>query len=178
MWRGLGTAAPRSRTPLVVLAALLGLVVLVAVLAPGRRPVSQADCTAAPAAGRLWDFCAQPGIDASGNDLRRLSARNADLSGARLQRARLGKADLSYADLGAADLALADLSDARLLGASLRGVMLHHARLARADLRYADLTGAQLMGTDLRDARLDFAIWIDGRVCARHSLGACRALPR
>ena len=59
------------------------------------------------------------------------------------------RANLSYADLSSADLSYADLS-------------------------YADLSGAQTGGAMLQEARLDNTIWIDGRVCAVRSLGACR----
>jgi hypothetical protein len=51
--------------------------------------------------------------------------------------------------------------------------------LVGADLRNADLTDANLAGANLAHARLEGAnlsraVWVDGRVCAEGSLGACK----
>lgn len=65
-----------------------------------------------------------------------------------------------------------------LLGADLRGAQLINvdltgANLRYADLREADLSGAHLERADLTGTRLDGAVWIDGRICANNSVGAC-----
>lgn len=132
------------------------------------------DCGAPPAAGVNWNSC-----DFAGRSLNRARLARANLANARLLGADLGHARLDGADLGFAILEGADLRGAVLTGASLRGAILRRARLAGADLRdaelgYADLTGAELAGTRLTGARLDKAIWVDGRVCADGSVGACR----
>ncbi|MFZ5484474.1 MAG: pentapeptide repeat-containing protein [Pseudomonadota bacterium] len=127
------------------------------------------DCQQPPGEGVNWNGC---------------DKREAVLAGARLKNARLAKVKLERADLSAAELAYADLQGANLRGASLRGAALNAASLGQADLTGADLTGADLRfavltgafmeGVRLDGARLDQATWLDGRVCAVASVGACQ----
>lgn len=142
------------------------------------EPVSStADCRALPAPGVDWSYCRAAGRDLRGVDLSGARLRNALLEGALLSAATLAGGDLSYADLAGADLSGADLQAAVLKGASLRDARLSGAALAEADLRYANLTGADLQGASLAGADLSQATWIDGRVCADASIGACLARP-
>lgn len=138
---------------------------------------STANCRASPAPGVDWSYCRAAGRDLRGADLSGARLRNVVLEGAMLSAATLAGADLSYADLAGADLSGADLGAAVLKGASLRDTRLAGAALAEADLRYANLTGADLEGASLAGANLSEATWIDGRVCAEGSLGACLAQP-
>ncbi|RKZ89427.1 MAG: pentapeptide repeat-containing protein, partial [Gammaproteobacteria bacterium] len=48
-----------------------------------------------------------------------------------------------------------------------------YADLTNADLSYTDLTNANLGGSKLDNVRLGNAIWIDGQLCAPHSIGYC-----
>jgi hypothetical protein len=130
---------------------------------------STPDCNAPAAPGVNWTACTR--ADAS---LEAAALRSALLHDIDLRRARLARADLAYADLERARLAHADLRGARLLGANLSNTSLAGANLAAADLSHANLRGANLTSADLAGARLDHAIWLDGRVCAAGSLGACR----
>ena len=173
VWAGLRNSSAVARGPLLVVGALLGFVLVLSLLLSGREKVGVPDCAAAPSPAVNWDFCVKPAVQLDSTKLAGLSARNAKLMGARFVGASLREADFAYADMTAADFTLADLGAARLVGANLRNAQLNHARLAHSDLRFADLTGASLAGAELSGARLANAIWIDGRVCARNSIGAC-----
>jgi uncharacterized protein YjbI with pentapeptide repeats len=83
------------------------------------------------------------------------------------------KCDLSAADLSRANLSGANLFDAKLLSADLSGANLSGADLGEANLTRADLSGADLSGADLGRAVLSGAYWVDGRKCARGSIGDC-----
>ncbi len=85
--------------------------------------------------------------EASGLDLRSLSAAGRELRGLAARGAAMRDADLRGADLREADLREANLSNAHLQGADLRG----------ADLRDADVEGADFRGADLRGADLRVA---------------------
>jgi hypothetical protein len=168
------------RKALVTLLVVLGLIgVTVYAALRFRSPVSDtaASCAVPPGPGADLARCALDGLAAPGADLTGAILNNASLAGAQLDRARLGGADLRYANLAAAKLGYARLGEAKLVGANLRAADFAYADLKGADLSFADLTGATLGGADLSGARLDSAIWVDGRRCARESVGGCIALP-
>ncbi|MCP4752449.1 MAG: hypothetical protein GY866_16275 [Proteobacteria bacterium] len=66
------------------------------------------------------------------------------------------------------DLYKANLNGMDLAGANLRGANLAFARFRRATLYKADLSGA-----DLRGADFEGALWIDGTICQKGSIGKC-----
>jgi hypothetical protein len=178
-----GIAAERRRDrrkaviALVVVLTLVGAAVTAALRF--RSPVTQSAgaCAAKPGPGADLARCALDGLAAPGADLTGAILNNASLAGAQLDRARLGGADLRYANLAAAKLGYARLAGAKLVGANLRATDFAYADLKGADLSYADLTGAALGGADLGGVRLDSAIWVDGRRCARESVGGCVPVP-
>lgn len=93
---------------------------------------------------------------------RNLSGKN--MSGLQLVGANLSGSNLKGSDLSHANLERADLGEANLERANLTG-----ANLKMANLRLAGIPAANL---DL--AILDGAIWLDGKICAKASYGACR----
>jgi uncharacterized protein YjbI with pentapeptide repeats len=107
---------------------------------------------------------AKPGIDWKSCDKQSVRLRGEDLS----------DSNLSYANFAQADLSGSRLSRANLTGANFRAADLSHANLAGANLSFSDLRTAKLTSSNLTDARLENAIWIDGRICAQGSIGACR----
>jgi hypothetical protein len=167
----------KALVALVVVAVVIGTAVTAALRF--RSPVAQtaAGCVATPGPGANLARCALDGLSAPGGDLTGAILNNASLAGARLDRARLGGADLRYANLAAAKLGYARLAGAKLVGGNLRAADLAYADLKGADLSHADLTGATLGGAELGGARLDSAIWVDGRRCARESVGGCVPVP-
>lgn len=96
---------------------------------------------------------------------RNFSGKN--LSGLRLIGFDLTKCNLKGADLSNADLERADLEESNLELADLSG-----AKMKMSDLRITGLKGAKL-----DRAILDGAIWQDGTICAKGSIGLCREHP-
>ncbi len=60
------------------------------------------------------------------------------------------------------------------IGCDLTYAKLAGANLAGADLESAELGGAYLSGANLSWAKLSMANWIDGRRCAKGSIGECK----
>jgi len=149
---------------------VLGLLVL---MGNGGEPATEPDCRAAPVPGVNWSYCRKTGLDLRRVDLDGATLASTDFMLAVLTGARLAGANLSYADLRNSDLREADLAGAKLVGAMLQGARLQGARLTGADLSYVDLRGTRLEGVDLTGVPLDRAVWIDGRVCAKGSVGEC-----
>lgn len=119
------------------------------------------------------------GAELEGVDMSNASMPTMRLDGANLMRANLSGAVMQLINLEGANLTLANMERAHLHAANLRGANLMLANLSKASLLDADLTGANLQGANLIgavliQAKLDDAIWIDGRVCAKGSVGACR----
>lgn len=131
------------------------------------------DCDQPAAPGVNWNYCDKAGADLREADLRGASLHNTRLAGARLHDARLTDADLRFADLTLAALDRAELGAANLTGADLINARLTGANLENANLEHANLTGADLAGARLDGAHLGRSIWIDGRFCARNSIGSC-----
>jgi len=92
--------------------------------------------------------------DLSGKNMSGLQLVGMNMSGSNLK-----GSDLSHANLERADLGEANLERANLTGANLK----------MANLRMAGIPAANL---DL--AILDGAIWLDGKICAKASYGACK----
>ena len=80
-----------------------------------------------------------------------------------------------------------DLTKCNMKGADLSNANLERADMEETNLELADLSGANLKMTDLRisgikgakldRATFDGAIWLDGTVCAKGSIGLCREFP-
>lgn len=169
--------APREDRNYLVPAAVILIVILTLVMTfvfyrPAPSGPSR-NCDAAPAPAVNWNGCPLLGRRLDGVNLRDADLGNAQLLSANLDSANLARADLRYADLSGARLTRASLRGANAVGAVLRGAELIQADLRDADLEFADLQGATLSGTQLAGARLGKAIWIDGRICAVGSIGAC-----
>ena len=172
VWASLKSRTPGLRKPMLALGLILSFVTTLSLVSvPEKKRV--ADCSQPAAANANWDFCNLAGGSFANQDMRNLSGRNANLASGTFSNADMANSDLAYADLNHADLTLSQLSGARLVGANLRNARLNHARLDGADLRFADLTNAEIAGLELAGADLFNAIWVNGRICRRHSVGAC-----
>lgn len=90
-----------------------------------------------------------------------------NLSGLRLVAFDLTKCNLKGADLSNADMERADLEESNLELADLSG----------ANMRMTDLRITGLRGAKLDRAVLDGALWQDGTICAKRSIGICREHP-
>jgi hypothetical protein len=131
------------------------------------------DCEAPPRPQVNWSNCRLEDLNAARQDLTGAKVRNAKLRQANLLGARLAGVDLAYSDVVKANLSYANLHGATLKGANLLGADLAYADLSDADLSYANLTGAVLGGAVLSGTQLDNAVWVDGSLCARGSVGQC-----
>ncbi len=97
--------------------------------------------------------------------------------------------DLSSAPLSGKDLTASLLTGANLTSANLSGrsTKLDNANMVNANLSNADVSNASFQNVNLTGAmiagwkftRTDFsgATWVDGRICAKGSVGTC-AYPR
>lgn len=63
---------------------------------------------------------------------------------------------------------LGNFSDASFIDADLSNTDFTNAKLMRANL-----IGANITGTIFTNANLSEALWIDGRTCAKNSIGKC-----
>jgi len=158
------------------LGAVLGLVFALVVLAFQYSPEIkvEADCSAAATPGVDWRECVLVSIQLAETELKTANLMNTNLEQANMVGANLSQANLKYSKLNSANLQGANLTKANLKGASLIGTDLSSALLKKADLSYATLRGAIIEGADFSAAILDGAIWVDGRTCAKDSIGQCR----
>jgi len=155
--------------------AVLGLVFALVVLAFQYSPEVkvEVDCTAGAKSGVDWRECVLVSIQLAGSELKAANLMNTNLEQANLVGANLSRSNLKYSKLNSANLQGANLTKANLKGASLIGADLSAATLEQADLSYATLRGAIIDNADFSAAILDGAIWIDGRSCAKNSIGQC-----
>jgi len=84
------------------------------------------------------------------------------------------KANFSYTEFSISKLEDVNFSNAVLLGAIFRNSHLNVVDFSKSDLRYVNLTGATLKNINFSEADLSNAIWVDGRLCAKNSIGKCR----
>ncbi|NWG87575.1 MAG: pentapeptide repeat-containing protein [Hydrogenophilaceae bacterium] len=126
------------------------------------------DCNAS-GPGVNWTGCVKTAVNLQGARL-----RHSHMDGSKLDEANLRVADLSFSTLTRASLRAANLEGAALRAADFTGADLTGANLGATDLTYATFTGAKVDGVRLEGARLDKAAWVDGRICAEGSVGACR----
>lgn len=82
--------------------------------------------------------------------------------------------DLRKADLRGMNLAGANLEGANLLSANLEGANLEGANLEDASCEKANLNKARLGGVKLEGSNLEEAVWSDGKVCQKGSVGSCK----
>jgi len=118
------------------------------------------------------------GISAPGIDMNHASMEKMRLDGSKLQRANFSYAIMQLVNLKGADLMLANLEGAHLHAANLQGTNLMMANMQKVNLLDADLSGANLQGANINGAilikaKFDGATWVDGRTCAKGSIGEC-----
>jgi len=77
--------------------------------------------------------------------------------------ANFSGSNMAYAEITESDLNYTNLERVRLIGANLKD----------ADLSYADISNALFTGANMSNTKFDNAIWIDGQVCKKNSIGSC-----
>ncbi len=138
--------------------------------------IEQPNCDAPAVAGVNWRNCRMSGLQSLKSDLQHARLDSAILSGANLFGSNLSDASLMYTDLSMTNLSYVDFERAQMKGSNLQHADLQNADFREADLSYANFTGAKMQGVRLDGARLDNAIWVDGRICLKGSLGECRVV--
>jgi uncharacterized protein YjbI with pentapeptide repeats len=165
-----------KRPKLPALSILLLLIVIIAfgfILKPQKQDVL-VDCSL-PAHERVnWSSCYFIKLNAENQNLESAILTDAILNESNLLGANFSGADMAYAEIMASDLSYANLERARLIGVNLKQTDLRYANLKDANLSYADLSGALLAGANLDNTRFDNAIWIDGQLCKKGSIGSCK----
>lgn len=136
-------------------------------------PLAMIDCNAKGQDGSIFDGCHLQRRDFGNLSLKNSSFKNTLLQSSRFSHSDLQGSAFDYANLSLSDLNHANFTKASLRAADLRGADLNGTDFSRADLSYADLTHAKGSGVKLVGARLGNAIWFDGKVCAKESIGRC-----
>lgn len=143
----------------------------------GSRAYFNTRCELVPADSCQWGDLRNRDLD--GKDLSDSNFKSANLSGASLRGAKLQSLNLQTANAAGANFSKADLSSASFFAANAEGANFAGARLAGVNFTRANLKGANFRDAEidaktwLLGARLEGATWIDGRLCAIGSVGAC-----
>jgi len=166
--------------PLVITFSILTLIFILTIIYAKPLPSPLGNCDAPATSNVNWTNCLKPQLNLHDKILSNAQLRNSQLVGSNMMNTTLIDADMAYADLRFTNLSYSQLQNSLLLGANLKNADLSYADLSNANLSYADLTGANLGGSKLDNARFGNAIWIDGQICAPHSIGQCIkvALPK
>lgn len=136
--------------------------------------VSVADCTTIPEPEVNWTHCQKVGLRLNNVDMHNALLNSTALTGAILSNINFSNSNFSYAELSISRLKNIDFSNASLVGAVLRNSDLFEVDFSNSDLQYINLTGAILRNIKFTKANLSNAIWVDGRKCAKNSIGECR----
>lgn len=134
----------------------------------------QSDCSLPPNKGVNWSNCNFIKLKAENQNLESAILTDAILNESNLLGANLSGSDMAYAEITESDLSYANLENVRLIGANLKHSDLRYANLKNADLSYADLSNALLAGANTNNTKFDNAIWIDGQICKKGSIGFCK----
>ncbi len=156
-----------------ILLMLIVIIVFGFILKPQQQD-ALVDCSLAANKRVNWSSCYFIKLNAENKNLESAILTDAVLNESNLLGANFSGSDMAYAEIMESDLSYANLERARLIGANLKQTDLRYANLKDADLSYADLTGALLAGANLENTRFDNAIWLDGQLCGKGSIGSCR----
>jgi len=131
------------------------------------------DCDAKAKPGVDWRSCNKNSINLVEKNLSNSNLHSSHFNGALLVGTNFTGSTLSYANFENANLSNAVLKSVKLIGANLNNANLTNIDLSAADLSYADLRNATIANVKVLNTRFDYAIWTDGKRCARHSIDRC-----
>lgn len=132
------------------------------------------DCSISARPEVNWSNCRFIKLYAENQNLQNAILTDTILNESYLLGTDFSDSDMAYAEIKKSDLSYANLQRVRLIGANLIETDLRYANLEDADLSYADLSGAKLAGANTKNTRFDNAIWVDGHVCEKGSIGSCK----
>lgn len=131
------------------------------------------DCTTVARKGVNWRNCNKLALIAIRADLSESNLHSVILRNANLFATNFAKSRMDYSDLSGSNLSFAIFRNTNLKGANFRHTDLRKADFSSANLSYADFRNATITGALFKNAELSNAIWVDGKVCARGSIGQC-----
>lgn len=164
----------RSKLPVFSLVLLVFVLVIFGFVLTSNQKKELVDCSVPASKGVNWQNCLFVKLEAENQNLEQSILTDAKLNNAKLLGVNFSGSDMAYAEIIASDLSYSDLEGVRLVGANLSKTDLRYANLKNADLSYADLTGALLAGANLNNVQLSNAIWVDGHICKKGSIGSCQ----
>ena len=167
------SSVKRPRMPFLSIALIVIVILGFGLLLKPEDQASQVDCGLPPAKAVNWSNCNFINLDVENQNLESAQLTDAILNESNLLGANLSSANMAYAEITKSDFSYANLENVRLIGANLQSSDLRYANLNNADLSFADLSNVLLAGANLSNTRFDNAIWVDGRICKKGSIGAC-----
>ncbi len=136
--------------------------------------VSVANCGAKPKPKINWTHCQKAGVRLNKVDMTDAMFSSAILTGAVILNANFSDSNFSYVEMSLSKLNNVNYSDAVLIGTIIQNSDLSGVNFSNADLQYINLTGSRLRNINFSGANLSNAIWVDGRKCAKNSIGSCK----
>ncbi len=136
--------------------------------------VSVSNCSADPEPAVNWTHCQKIGLKLKNIDMSGAELSSVSFTGAFFSNVKFSNANLAYTELSLTNLNEIDFTNANLIGAVLRKSNLSYIDFSHSDLQYIDLTGSIIVKTNFSNANLSNAIWVDGRKCAKNSIGSCK----
>lgn len=164
----------RPKLPVFSIVLLVFVLVIFGFVLTSNQKKELVDCSVPASKGVNWQNCLFVKLEAENQNLEQSVLTDAKLNNAKLLGVKFTGSDMAYAEIIESDLSYADLEGVRLVGANLSKTDLRYANLKNADLSYADLTGALLAGANMSNVQLSNAIWVDGKVCEKGSVGSCQ----
>lgn len=162
------------KLPTFSIALLIVVIIVFGFILKPQQQKTLVDCSLPASQGVNWHNCHFINLNAENQNLESAILTDAILNESNLLGVNLSGADMAYAEIQSSDLSYANLEGVRLLGADLKQTDLRYSNLKNADLSYADLSGAMLAGANMSNANFENAIWTDGRLCKKGSVGSCQ----
>ncbi len=136
--------------------------------------VSVANCGANPQPKTNWTHCQKVGVRLNKVDMTSALLNSAVLTGAVISNVNFSNANFSYTEMSLSKLNNVNYSNATLIGTIIQNSDLSNVSFVNGDLQYINLTGSRLHNINFSGANLSNAIWVDGRKCAKNSIGKCK----
>ncbi len=136
--------------------------------------VSVSNCSTVPGPDINWTHCQKIGLRLNNVDMSESELSSVSFTGAYFSNVNFSNTNLAYSELSLTNLKKVDFKNSNLIGAVLRKSNLSNVDFSGSDLQYIDLTGSILRKTNFSKANLSNAIWVDGRKCAKNSIGSCK----
>ncbi|VAW93006.1 hypothetical protein MNBD_GAMMA22-575 [hydrothermal vent metagenome] len=136
--------------------------------------VSVANCGSKPQAKVNWTHCQKVGVQLKELNMTGAMLNSASIIGAVITNVNFSNANFSYTEMSLSKLTNIKFSNATLIGTIIQNSDLVSVDFSNSNLQYINFTGSRLRDINFSGANLSNAIWIDGRKCAKNSIGKCK----